>query len=452
MKRTIKSSRTATALLAAGVLAASMLAFNAHALNRLDDIWSPVDVITDSSGTNQYAYWNDPNNWSMGVVPTNYDAAGDGYYNAAFSQAVGTIIACVVTNDTSVGQLMLGFGGAGTLIITNGANFVAGAPSGFANGVPNNNWTGIGFVAGPGLLYVAKGSTATFGSHLWVGQGAGSDQGTVIVDGGSISIPNGQLGVGWNGTGGTNYLTLTNGGAAYLQTWAAPTLGEPGNASTGILDIWAGSFVVVTNNQLSYLPSVEASNELISFGGAGAISATYNPVANVTTIASIPPFIAGSTPVFTVQPSNTLVGLGGTATFTVAMSNSMPCTFQWQFNSQPLANGNGVSGATTATLTIANVSAANTGVYYVLATNSSNHAFSAPSLTASLSSDSFNLYPVVTINGIPGDTYVVDYTTSLTPPVTWIPLATNTLGSFTQYVVDTATPRSLARFYRVVQQ
>jgi len=88
----------------------------------------------------------------------------------------------------------------------------------------------------------------------------------------------------------------------------------------------------------------------------------------------------------------------------------------------------------------------------VLATNTSNAAYWALSGTASLSSDSFNLYPVITINGIPGDTYVVEYATALSSQTTWIPLATNTLGSFTQYVVDTNSPLSLSRFYRVVQQ
>ncbi|MGA2247610.1 MAG: hypothetical protein ABSH48_21700 [Verrucomicrobiota bacterium] len=69
-----------------------------------------------------------------------------------------------------------------------------------------------------------------------------------------------------------------------------------------------------------------------------------------------------------------------------------------------------------------------------------------------MSVESFNLHPVITINGIPGDTYVADYATSLTPPVNWIPFATNTLDSFKQYIVDSSAPLSINRFYRVVQQ
>jgi hypothetical protein len=87
----------------------------------------------------------------------------------------------------------------------------------------------------------------------------------------------------------------------------------------------------------------------------------------------------------------------------------------------------------------------------VLATNSTQAADSVVSTGASLTTEAAGFFPVVTINGIPGDTYEVDYTTSLTLPVTWIPLSTNTLGSFTQYVVDSSSPMSNSRFYRVVQ-
>jgi len=58
---------------------------------------------------------------------------------------------------------------------------------------------------------------------------------------------------------------------------------------------------------------------------------------------------------------------------------------------------------------------------------------------------------VVTINGIAGNTYEVDYTTSLTPPVSWTPLSTVTLATPTQFVVDSSSPMNNQRFYRVVQ-
>ena len=95
------------------------------------------------------------------VVDTNQSFT---FYNAAYNSSV----ICVVSNNTQitpVGQLMCGFGGAGTLIVSNGAHFQAGF-SGFGD-----SWTGIGFVAGPGTLIIGPGSDATFAGHLWVGQG-----------------------------------------------------------------------------------------------------------------------------------------------------------------------------------------------------------------------------------------------------------------------------------------
>jgi len=443
MKRMINSPRMFKALLLAGLLAGPMLAFNAMAQSRQDVHWSPLDIFIDA-GSNQFAYWDDANNWQGGIVPVVYNTnVANTFYNAAFDSAS---VYCVVTNDAQVGQLMAGFGGGGTLVITNGAHFQAGFSFG---GI----WTGIGFVAGPGTLIVGPGSDFTCASHLWVGQGT-ANQGTVIINGGTLHIPNGQLGVSWNGIGGTNYIYITNGGTLYMSQWSSQTLGAPGSGPTniGIMDIGANSQVIITNNQLGFMSVLTNNHQLIAFDGLGTISAVYNPSANVTVLTGLAP--AGpDTPVFSLQPSNEIVGLGGTATLTAAAS---PATgYQWLFNSAPLADGGGISGSHTATLTVSNFNAAETGIYSVVATNanpaSQNDRNYASSQGVSVSADSFNLYPVITINGVNGNTYVVQYTTSLTPPVTWTPLATNTVGTLPAYVVDTATPRSIQRFYRVIQ-
>jgi hypothetical protein len=207
----------------------------------------------------------------------------------------------------------------------------------------------------------------------------------------------------------------------------------------------SSSQVVVTNNQLGFINTLETNNQLIAFGGQGIVEAIYNPSLNITVLSSLGP-IHGP-PVFTLQPANTIVALGGTATLTAAAS---PATgYQWLFNSAPLTDGNGISGSKSTTLTIAGVTAANVGIYSVLVSEQYDDR-PYESAGASLSAETFTFYPVVTINGVPGNTYEVDYSTSLSSPV-WIPLTTVTLSSFTQYVVDTATPRSLVRFYLVIQ-
>jgi hypothetical protein len=446
MKRKINSCRMFKSLLLAGLLAGPMLAFNATAATREDDHWSPSTVFTDVHG-NQAAYWNDPGNWSLSVVPIVVDTnTPTTFYNAAFDSAA---VIAVVTNDTQVGQIMCGFGGGGVLEIDNG-QLQAGF-SGFGD-----SWTGIGFVAGPGTLIINPGADFTGAGHIWVGQNA--TIGTVVVNGGSVHVPGGEFGIGWNGNPGvTNYCFVTNGASVYMRDWSAQTLGMPQQpGSFGYMDIGAGSKVVITNNALTVsfngtnaLNYVIADGQLQAFEGHGTISAIYNPSANITILTALPP--AGpTTPVFSLNPSNAIVGLGGTVTLT---SSASPATgYQWMFNSAPLANGGGVSGAKTANLTIANFSATETGVYSVVATNSaansSDRSFTT-SAAATVSADSFSLFPVVTINGVNGTTYVSQYATSVSGP--WTSFSTNTAGAGPILVVDTTSPLSMAKFYRVIE-
>ncbi len=448
MKKTTNFLKAFKAPLMAGLLAT--LAMSASAQSREDDHWSPLDTFTDGNGNN-YAYWDDANNWSLAVVPTVLDSNQvNTYFNAAFDDNASAPVYCIVTNTTqvtAVGQLMAGFGGGGTLVISNNAHFQAG----FAYG---GNWTGIGFVAGPGTLIVEPGADFTCASHLWVGQGT-ADVGTVLINGGTLHIPNGQLGVSWNGIGGTNYITITNGGALYLSQWAAQTLGAPGSgaANYGVMDIEVGSKVVITNNATGYFNTLITNNQLIALSGKGQIQSDYNPTLNITTITALAP-PGPPTPKFSASPTNEIVSLHGTATLTAAAT---PATgYQWLYNSVPLTDGNGISGSTTATLTIANFGVANTGLYSVIATNSADPGTTYrnynQSAAVSVTAESFNLYPVITINGVNGNTYVVQYTTSLTSPVTWTSFATNTVGAGPAYIVDTATPASIQRFYRVIQQ
>ena len=57
-------------------------------------------------------------------------------------------------------------------------------------------------------------------------------------------------------------------------------------------------------------------------------------------------------------------------TFTVTADGSPTPAYQWRKNTVPLTNGGNISGATTATLTVNPVAAADAGHYDVVATNS----------------------------------------------------------------------------------
>jgi len=285
-----------------------------------------------------------------------------------------------------------------------------------------------------------------------VGQGP-TTQGTVVINGGTLHVPAGELGVSWNGSPGiTNYIYVTNNATVYLRDWAAQTLGQSGNngskGNIGIMLIGDSSQVIITNNALSYMPVLIASNQLVNTEAGGTIQYVYNPALNITVLSALAP-VGPTTPQFSMSPSNAVVGIGGTATLT---ASATPATgYQWMFNSAPIANGGGISGATTASLTIANFSAAETGVYSVVATNSAASPSDRPSTlsaAATLSADSFTLNPVVTIDGVNGTTYVSQYATSPTGP--WTSFSTNTAGAVPILVVDTTSPLSMKKFYRVM--
>ncbi len=448
MKQATNSSRTFWVLVAAGLLTAPLLAFNAKA--DTDITWIGSNHVYDNNYNDLgYALWNDPGNWSPVAVPMDIDPLTGLNDKLHFSQQPGAYIPCVIDNfNATVGCIALGdWGGghgSGAIILTNGATLTAG--------VVNGSWCGVGFPEGNGVLTIATNCTVTYGSHLWVGNGTNTDgttnMGIITVDGGKLNILNGQLGLGWNGNGATNYMYVTNNGTVNLGQWAGQTLGN-GN-SWGILDISTGGKVVVNGNITGSLAPLKASGQLSGYGGAGSVSWSFDPTANTTTIIGVAP-VTDKTPVISAQPTNVVLAIGGIASFSVSVAN-VPCIYQWYLNSTPLKDGNGISGSTTAKLTIANAITANAGVYSVYVTNKNDAAFWVHSSGASLTTEAINLYPVVTVTGVVGNTYEVDYTTSLTTPVTWTPLTTVTLGGTTQLVVDTASPMSITRFYRVVQQ
>lgn len=155
---------------------------------------------------------------------------------------------------------------------------------------------------------------------------------------------------------------------------------------------------------------------------------------------------APGAPIITNQPAQTSVAPGATAMFSVGISNPAGASYQWQRYGTNLADGGHISGATTANLTVSNVSAEDVGHYKVRITNSAGAAVSSE---VTLTIVGVNLYPVISITGKLNDTYQVDYATKLAP-TTWIPLSTNKLTTVPLTVVDTTSPLSTNRFYRAV--
>ncbi|HWW03119.1 MAG TPA: immunoglobulin domain-containing protein [Candidatus Acidoferrum sp.] len=210
---------------------------------------------------------------------------------------------------------------------------------------------------------------------------------------------------------------LPNGGPASMALLTMPQVTAPANTVT----VRAGAFM------------------LNAYGTSGAQS-FFVDAFDLESIA--PP----GSPVITNQPSAATAPLGGTAHFTVGVSNTAGVSYQWQRENADLVNGGGISGATSSTLTITGVSTNNVGHYRVRVSNATGVIFSK---TAPLAIVGINFYPVVAISGKIGDTYEVDYATALAP-TTWVPFSTNLLSTSPQLVIDSSSPGSNKRFYRAV--
>lgn len=109
-----------------------------------------------------------------------------------------------------------------------------------------------------------------------------------------------------------------------------------------------------------------SSNQLtlntVQLGNAGNYTVTAtNSVSSVTS--AVMTLTVKGGPVFTTQPQSLTVAAGNSVTFTSAATGNPVPTYQWFLGATP------ITGATSASLTLINVKAANAGTYSVTATN-----------------------------------------------------------------------------------
>jgi glycogen operon protein len=163
--------------------------------------------------------------------------------------------------------------------------------------------------------------------------------------------------------GDDDFIVLSN-----MATSAATYTVPPGPAGTH----WAQ--VIDTSNA-----SEGTSNFWTTFTGAVVSGSISVAAQSITVLETVAP-----TPVFTQQPISVTVA-GGTVALSAAASNSP--AYQWYFNGVALSNGTEVSGATDAILVLSNVTSAQAGSYYCVATNPSGTAqSSSATLTVSAAS------------------------------------------------------------------
>ncbi len=86
-------------------------------------------------------------------------------------------------------------------------------------------------------------------------------------------------------------------------------------------------------------------------------------------------------PVITAQPASSTNLIGTAASFTVAATGSAPLSYRWiKDGTNHLVDGGGVSGATTATLSLTDVESSDAGLYRVVVSNAAGSTNSADAL------------------------------------------------------------------------
>ena len=145
-------------------------------------------------------------------------------------------------------------------------------------------------------------------------------------------------------------------------------------------------------------------------------------------------------PVITTQPSGQAIVAGQPATFSVVATGTVATpTFQWRKLGVPLANGGGISGATTASLTLAAVSAADAALYDVVVTDGTTLASNSARLDVRPAA-----YPSGPLRPRPGFAPVFESSGGVRAIVTVPGGASYAVGLFTS--VNGAAQTSVARF------
>jgi hypothetical protein len=107
------------------------------------------------------------------------------------------------------------------------------------------------------------------------------------------------------------------------------------------------------------------SYRCIITNAAGSATSSMVPLAVI-----VPPSI-------TAQPGMQTVNYGANAVFNVGVSGTAPMTYVWSKNGTPLANGGNIAGASSASLTVGNVTFADAGSFSCVISNSAGTATSA---------------------------------------------------------------------------
>jgi uncharacterized repeat protein (TIGR03803 family) len=197
-----------------------------------------------------------------------------------------------------------------------------------------------------------------------------------------------------------------------------------------------------TNSTLTIASLSDADAAIYSAVVSDAYSGVTTPGATLTVNDSL---------FFAVQPLSQTLVEGSTVTFTATVYGAPPFLFQWFFNGN--AVGPPVAGTNVFSLTLTNVATTQAGDYTVKVFNGSGSLMSSNAMLTvvpqpTLALQIFADYPLLTLNGILSNNFVVQYSSNLAE-TNWINLLSLTNVSTSSYqFLDPSGVGEPERFYR----
>ena len=189
---------------------------------------------------------------------------------------------------------------------------------------------------------------------------------------------------------------------------------------------YVGQFFNGLIDEVSYFNRALAGAEIQAFYDAGSAGKCHIPA-------------------ITSQPRGQVGYWGKSVAFNVQVTGGPPLSYQW------LKDGSPLDGATASSLVLTNLQLTDAGNYSVVVTNAYGSTTSSNAyLTMNPAGVSLALYSGITIDGVVGLTYGIQYSTDLSNTNGWRGMANVTLGTPTQLWFDVQPASQPQRYYRVV--
>jgi len=168
---------------------------------------------------------------------------------------------------------------------------------------------------------------------------------------------------------------------------------------------------------------------------------TTNEVVLLTTNQSLPSI--------TSEPQDKKAYVGSSITFNVTATGTPPLNYLWYKDGLPL------TWATNSTLLLTNLATSDAGNYAVVVSNPFGLTTSTnAALTVGVATEQMDLFPGITISGLIGTSFNIQYTTNVSANSTWTTLTNLTLLQPKELWVDISTDVSSGltprRYYRAV--